>query len=69
MKFLLKHINAFLVGLFVLISLSVSANNITVLAWPGGPAENALKKVVDNYNKTSDIQVELLYFSRDNFFD
>ena len=69
MKFLLKHTTAFLAGLFVLISLSVSANNITVLAWPGGPAETALKKVVDNYNKTSDSQVELLYFSRDNFFD
>jgi multiple sugar transport system substrate-binding protein len=54
MKFLLKHITVLLTGLFVLISLSVSANNITVLAWPGGPAETALKKVVDNYNKTSD---------------
>ena len=40
-----------------------------MLAWPGGPAEGALKKVVDNYNKKTNNNVELLYFSRDNFFD
>ena len=43
--------------------------DITILAWPGGPAETALRKVVDKYNETSDSKAELLYFSRDNFFD
>ncbi|MEQ9688827.1 MAG: extracellular solute-binding protein [Bauldia litoralis] len=43
--------------------------DITILAWPGGPAETALRKVVDTYNETSDSKAELLYFSRDNFFD
>ena len=43
--------------------------DITILAWPGGPAETALRKVVDKYNETSENQAELLYFSRDNFFD
>ena len=64
-------INSLVVGLFTAITLlSISASaNITVLAWPGGPAEEALRKVVDHYNKTSDSKAELLYFSRDNFFD
>ncbi|MCP4383638.1 MAG: extracellular solute-binding protein, partial [Hyphomicrobiales bacterium] len=43
--------------------------DITILAWPGGPAEEALRKVVAKYNETSDSKAELLYFSRDNFFD
>ena len=43
--------------------------DITILAWPGGPAEAALRKVVDKYNETSDSKATLLYFSRDNFFD
>ncbi len=43
--------------------------DITILAWPGGPAETALRKVVDKYNETSDSKATLLYFSRDNFFD
>ncbi|MCP4383637.1 MAG: extracellular solute-binding protein [Hyphomicrobiales bacterium] len=43
--------------------------DITILAWPGGPAEEALRKVVAKYNETSDSKAELLYFSRDSFFD
>jgi multiple sugar transport system substrate-binding protein len=43
--------------------------DITILAWPGGPAEEALRKVVAKYNETSDSKAELLYFSLDNFFD
>ncbi len=55
-------INSLVVGLFTAITLlSISASaNITVLAWPGGPAEEALRKVVDHYNKTSDSKAELL---------
>jgi multiple sugar transport system substrate-binding protein len=64
---LTKYLKLALISAVTLISLSASAN-ITVLAWPGGPAEEALRKVVDNYNKTSDSKAELLYFSRDNFF-
>ena len=68
MNSFIRYCTAGLVGVLTFLSLSAYAN-ITVLAWPGGPAEGALKKVVDNYNKSSDSQVELLYFSRDNFFD
>mgnify|MGYP003674115609 CR=1 FL=1 len=58
------------VGMSALLMTSASAlADITVLAWPGGPQEEALRIVVDHYNETSDSQVELLYFSRDNFFD
>ena len=66
MKSIIKYITIYFVSSFVLLS---SASAITVLAWPGGPAEGALKKVVDNYNKKTNNNVELLYFSRDNFFD
>ena len=69
MNSFIRYCTAGLVGTLTFLSLSAYAANITVLAWPGGPAEGALKKVVDNYNKSSDSQVELLYFSRDNFFD
>ena len=48
MKSIIKYITIYFVSSFVLLS---SASAITVLAWPGGPAEGALKKVVDNYNK------------------
>ena len=66
MKSIIKYITIYFVSSFVLLS---SASAITLLAWPGGPAEGALKKVVDNYNKKTNNNVELLYFSRDNFFD
>ena len=56
MKSIIKYITIYFVSSFVLLS---SASAITVLAWPGGPAEGALKKVVDNYNKTTNNNVEL----------
>lgn len=47
--------------------------DFTILAWPGGPAEAALRKVVDQYNSTvgkeNNSKGSLIYFSRDNFFD
>lgn len=47
--------------------------DITILAWPGGPAEVALRKVVDQYNNTvgkeANSKANLIYFSRDSFFD
>jgi len=44
---------------------------VTVLGWPGGSEETALRSTVEAYNKTaSDAdKVELLFFNRDGFFD
>ncbi|WP_176085306.1 sugar ABC transporter substrate-binding protein [Martelella sp. HB161492] len=45
--------------------------NVTVLGWPGGSEETALRAVVDTYNKTAsdDDHVDLIFFSRDGFYD
>lgn len=50
---------------------SAAFADITILAWPGGPEETALRKIVDNYNaqEGNDSKASLLFFSRDNFFD
>ena len=46
---------------------------VTVLGWPGGPEETALRAAVELYNSQSDVvdenKVELIFFSRDGFFD
>lgn len=46
---------------------------VTVLGWPGGPEEQALRSVVATYNARPEVaeddKVELLFFSRDGFFD
>ncbi|CAN7610785.1 ABC transporter substrate-binding protein [Aminobacter sp. LjRoot7] len=46
---------------------------VTVLGWPGGPEETALRAAADAYNAkpdTSDAnKVELLFFNRDGFWD
>lgn len=46
---------------------------VTVLGWPGGPEEAALRAVTDIYNAKPDLaaenKVELLFTSRDGFFD
>lgn len=46
---------------------------VTVLGWPGGPEETALRAVADLYNARPDVaeedKVELLFTSRDGFFD
>lgn len=46
---------------------------VTVLGWPGGPEEAALRAVADIYNAQPDLaeedKVELLFTSRDGFFD
>lgn len=46
---------------------------VTVLGWPGGPEEAALRAVTEIYNAkpevTADNKVELLFTSRDGFFD
>jgi multiple sugar transport system substrate-binding protein len=45
--------------------------DVTVLGWPGGPEEVALRKVAEVYNAKTDIsdKVKLIFFSRDGFFD
>ncbi len=46
---------------------------VTVLGWPGGPEEAALRAVTEIYNGKADLadenKVELLFTSRDGFFD
>ena len=46
---------------------------VTVLGWPGGPEEAALRAVTEIYNARPDLaeenKVELLFTSRDGFFD
>ena len=46
---------------------------VTVLGWPGGPEEEALRAVTAIYNALPDVteenKVELLFTSRDGFFD
>ncbi len=46
---------------------------VTVLGWPGGPEEVALRAAADAYNAKADVtdenKVELLFFNRDGFWD
>ncbi|MFT3972489.1 MAG: extracellular solute-binding protein [Amaricoccus sp.] len=44
---------------------------VTVLGWPGGSEETALRATVDLYNQTApeEDKVELLFFNREGFFD
>ncbi len=46
---------------------------VTVLGWPGGPEETALRAVTEIYNAKEEVseenKVELLFFSRDGFWD
>ncbi len=46
---------------------------VTVLGWPGGPEEAALRAVTEIYNAKADLaadnKVELLFTSREGFFD
>ncbi|ANT63681.1 ABC transporter substrate-binding protein (plasmid) [Salipiger sp. CCB-MM3] len=55
------------------LSAAAAQAEVTVLGWPGGPEEQALRSVVETYNALPDVaeedKVELLFFSRDGFFD
>jgi multiple sugar transport system substrate-binding protein len=58
----------------IILALAVSAHaQVTVLGWPGGPEETALRAVVEQYNSQEGLaesdQVELIFFNRDGFFD
>src|SRR5687767_6228590 len=58
-----------------LITTSLGAANaaVTVLGWPGGSEETALRAVAEAYNAQSGVadadKVELLFYSRDGFYD
>ena len=47
--------------------------DVTVLGWPGGPEETALRAVTEIYNAKADLaaqnKVDLLFTSREGFFD
>ena len=69
----MKRQFAALCGALGLFSLGMSAAlaDVTVLGWPGGPEETALRKVAEVYNgKAADAdKVKLIFFNRDGFFD
>lgn len=53
-------------------SIAVQAHaDITILAWPGGDPEKALRAVIDLYNETQGVedgnQADVIYFSRQGF--
>ncbi|WDR07254.1 extracellular solute-binding protein [Devosia rhodophyticola] len=54
-------------------SVTAAQAAVTVLGWPGGSEETALRAVVDDYNGQANVadadKVELLFFSRDGFYD
>lgn len=60
-------------GLALLAAASVAQAEVTVLGWPGGPEEAALRAVTEIYNARPDLasenKVDLLFTSRDGFFD
>jgi multiple sugar transport system substrate-binding protein len=64
-------------SLLAMLTASLLATNanatVTVLGWPGGAEETALRAVVEAYNAKSDVadadKVDLLFFSRDGFYD
>jgi multiple sugar transport system substrate-binding protein len=63
---------AALAALVASVALPGIANaKVTVLGWPGGSEETALRATVEAYNKQAadDDKVELLFFNRDGFFD
>ena len=47
--------------------------DVTVLGWPGGPEEAALRKAAEAYNASPGVadkeKVKLIFFNRDSFFD
>ena len=56
------------------LSMSTAAHAaVTVLGWPGGSEETALRAVVKDYNALSttgaDDKVNLIFFNRDGFYD
>ena len=57
-------------GMMALLAPAARAD-ITVLGWPGGPEEAALRTTAAKYNEAAapDDRVKLIFFNRDNFWD
>lgn len=57
--------------MLALAGISQALAEVTVLGWPGGPEEAALRKAAEAYNaKAADAdKVKLIFFNRDGFFD
>ncbi|MEF2072935.1 ABC transporter substrate-binding protein [Consotaella aegiceratis] len=57
----------------VLLQVGSAEATVTVLGWPGGPEEVALRAAADAYNAKAETadedKVELLFFNRDGFWD
>lgn len=57
----------------LLLTTSIAQADVTVLGWPGGPEETALRAAAEIYNARADVaeddKVKLIFFSRDGFFD
>jgi multiple sugar transport system substrate-binding protein len=53
--------------------LGAAQAEVTVLGWPGGPEETALRAAAEAYNARPEVadedKVELLFFNRDGFWD
>lgn len=51
----------------------IASAEVTVLGWPGGPEETALRAAVEVYNGLDTVadndKVELIFFNREGFFD
>lgn len=60
-------------ALAALLSSTAAEATVTVLGWPGGPEEVALKAASEAYNAKPDVaeadKVELLFFNREGFWD
>lgn len=67
------YLRAGAAALALLASSTVLQAEVTVLGWPGGPEEAALRAVTEVYNAKADLaaenKVELLFTSREGFFD
>lgn len=64
MRYIILCVLAFIV-------FSTSQAQVTVLGWPGGPEETALRAAAESYNSQAadSDKVELIFFNRDGFFD
>ncbi|SEQ34319.1 multiple sugar transport system substrate-binding protein [Faunimonas pinastri] len=72
---MMKGFKSVLAGTVALLALAAGSAqaDVTVLGWPGGPEEVALRKTVEVYNARSDVaaddKVKLIFFNRDGFWD
>lgn len=71
---LLKPLRYAAIGCAAFLAAATTAQaEVTVLGWPGGPEETALRAATKAYNAKSDVseadKVELIFFNRDGFFD